>query len=218
MLNIFTIIWRTMVKCLLTPCPFSNWVCQLWVPSASTRIKSDAAAALNFQHPWLEFRVKSRNVLGENWQNRSSDRYFQEPILWAQFLYLLISRKALKILHGDKFSSWFTATLCKKYVHVLSLPPNHLYTDLSPLPLWSSFSELSEMLSPRLQPSFYPKLKLNLGLSSCEFFFKLTGCFLVTEFWEFFIYSGCKYFCWICDLRIFFSQSIASLFICLTVS
>ena len=45
----------------------------------------------------------------------------------------------------------------RAWLHALSLPPNHLYTDLSPLPLWSSFSELSEMLSPRLQPSFYPK-------------------------------------------------------------
>ena len=29
-------------------------------------------------------------------QNRSSDMYFQKVILWAQFLYLLISRKTLK--------------------------------------------------------------------------------------------------------------------------
>ena len=97
---------------------------------------------------------------GRNWQNRSSDRYFQEPILWAQFLYLLVSRKALKILNGDNCSSWLRATLFKKiraWLHALSLPPNHLYSDLSPLPLWSSFSELSEMLSPRLRPSFYPQ-------------------------------------------------------------
>ena len=36
------------------------------------------------------------SVLWANWQNRSSDRYFQEKILWAQFLHLFISRKALK--------------------------------------------------------------------------------------------------------------------------
>ena len=30
-------------------------------------------------------------------------------------------------------------------------------TDLPPLPLWNSFSELSEVLSPGLQPSFCPK-------------------------------------------------------------
>ena len=32
----------------------------------------------------------------KNWQNGSSDRYFQEKILWAQFLHLLVSRKALQ--------------------------------------------------------------------------------------------------------------------------
>ena len=32
----------------------------------------------------------------KNWQNRSSDMYFQEVILWAQFLYLFISRKTRK--------------------------------------------------------------------------------------------------------------------------
>ena len=30
------------------------------------------------------------------WQNRSSDRHYQKPVLWAQFLHLLMSRKALK--------------------------------------------------------------------------------------------------------------------------
>ena len=32
-----------------------------------------------------------------------------------------------------------------------------LYTDLPPLPLWSSLSELSEVLFPRLPSSFCPK-------------------------------------------------------------
>ena len=32
-----------------------------------------------------------------------------------------------------------------------------LYIDFPPLPLRSSLSELSEMLAPRLQFSFYPK-------------------------------------------------------------
>ena len=35
-----------------------------------------------------------------------------------------------------------------------------LYIDLSPLPLWSSLSELSEMLPPGLQSSFCPKYNL----------------------------------------------------------
>ena len=36
------------------------------------------------------------------------------------------------------------------------LHQNH-FTDLPPLPFWNSFSELSEVLSPRLQPSFCPQ-------------------------------------------------------------
>ena len=33
---------------------------------------------------------------GKIWQNRSSDRHYQKSILWVQFLYLFMSRKALK--------------------------------------------------------------------------------------------------------------------------
>ena len=57
------------------------------------------------------------------------------------------------------------------------------YTDLSPLPLWISFSELSEMLSPGLQSSFCPRyliLQLNLQLSYCAFFF-LIDSFMATK-------------------------------------
>ena len=42
---------------------------------------------LTFNNPWREFRVESRNealcLWGKNWKDRSSDRYFQELILWA---------------------------------------------------------------------------------------------------------------------------------------
>ena len=38
-------------------------------------------------------------------------------------------------------------------------------------PLWSRLSEPSEVLSPRLQASFFPQIKLNLQLSPCTFFF-----------------------------------------------
>ena len=41
-----------------------------------------------------------------------------------------------------------------------------------PSPPQSRFSELSEMLSPRLQSSFCPQRKLNLQLSLCAFFQK----------------------------------------------
>ena len=38
---------------------------------------------------------------GEDWQDMSSGRYFQELILEAQFLYLPISRKSTEIVHGE---------------------------------------------------------------------------------------------------------------------
>ena len=42
--------------------------------------------------------------------------------------------------------------------------------DLPPLLLWSSLSELSEMLPPGLQSLFLPPIKLNSQLSSCTSF------------------------------------------------
>ena len=47
-----------------------------------------------------------------------------------------------------------------------------LSPSLFPLPPQSNFSELSEMLSPGLQSSFCPKIKLNLQLSCCANFFQ----------------------------------------------
>ena len=45
-----------------------------------------------------------------------------------------------------------------------------LYIDFLPLPLWSSLSELSEMLPPGLQFSYFIQIKPNLQLSSCTSF------------------------------------------------
>ena len=54
------------------------------------------------------------------------------------------------------------------------------YIDLPPLPFWNSFSELSEVLSPRLQTLFCPQIKPNLQLSHCASFFQST--FLSPQF------------------------------------
>ena len=59
-----------------TPAVF-RYKCQ--APSAPTRIKSQAAAVTDLQH----IRVRHS---GQNWQNTSHVRYFQEKILWAQIL------------------------------------------------------------------------------------------------------------------------------------
>ena len=62
----------------------------------------------------------------------SSGRYFQESILWVQFRYLLIPRKALKILHGDDSFLWLAETFCKNMCLTVCtlLHQNHIYTDL----------------------------------------------------------------------------------------
>ena len=56
---------------------------------------------LTFNTPWKEFRVESRNeaLCAQGKAGRTGlqmVRYFQEPILRAQFWYLLICRKAVK--------------------------------------------------------------------------------------------------------------------------
>ena len=96
----------------------------------------------------------------------------------SQLLYALASRKARESfvvttvppeqkLHETsrnflpKISAW---------LHALLLYQNHLCTVFCPY-LWSSLSELSEVLTPRLQSSHGPHIKLNVKLSCCAFFF-----------------------------------------------
>ena len=92
-------------------------------------------------------------------------RYSWELILWAQFLYLLISRKALKSFMCNNCFLWLEEVSqdqqkfsTKKYVLDCKctppLPKSHMHCPPCPLPLWSSFSELSEVLSPRRQSSY----------------------------------------------------------------
>ena len=52
----------------------------------------------------------------------------------------------------------------------LPLPKSHMCSPPHSLTLWSSFSELSEVLSPELQSSFCPQIKFNLQLSRCALF------------------------------------------------
>ena len=93
------------------------------------------------------------SLLWENLAERSSDRYFQEQIFWAQFLHLLISRKALisfmvtavshdtkhhdTIRNLQKLCAWLHVVPVNKITYILTFPQ-------------SSFLRLSEMLSPGL--------------------------------------------------------------------
>ena len=150
----------------------ANW----HLPSTSTRVKSCAAVAADLQHPLKRFQGGEQNwgtlCSGENWQNRSVDRYFQELILWVQFLYLLISRNALKFFMVMTIPCDYQESSAKNMWLVACTPPSpklHISWP-SPLPLWSNFSKLSEMLSPKLHLALIssPK-KLNLQLSHCSF-------------------------------------------------
>ena len=62
------------------------------------KVKLWTAAAADFQHSLKEVHGGKHKwgifCSEKNWQNRSSDRYFPERALWAQFLHLLISRNS----------------------------------------------------------------------------------------------------------------------------
>ena len=127
---------------------------------------------LTFHTPWWSsgWRPGMRHsVLRENWQNRSSDRYSQELILWARFLYLLLSRKALKpfwwwlfLMTGrnlQKICAW---------LHVFPLHQNHINTDTTPTSLeqflraiWGAISQAIVLTLPPIK--YNPKLSCYRG-------------------------------------------------------
>ena len=139
---------------------------------------------LIFNTPWKEFRVEGRyEALCAQEKTGKTDfqivRYFQKLILWDQFLYLLISRKAIKSimvltvsLDLEKVHETGRDFLEKYGLDCMCFPftKNHIYTHPAPLVLWSSFSELFEVLSPQATVLILPQIKLNFQLSHCAFF------------------------------------------------
>ena len=119
------------------------------------------------------------SVLWANWQNRSSDRYFQEKILWAQFLHLFISRKALKSFMvmstpwdcsnlyetSRKLQKNMCLVACiplhQSHVYILTFPHSSLEQYLSAI--WNAVSR--DIVLILLQ------IKLNSPLSHFAFFF-----------------------------------------------
>ena len=119
----------------------TNW----HLPSTSTRTKSHAAAAADFQLPLKGVQGGEQKwgppCSGKNWQNRSSDSHifsgdhFMSPILASPRIW-----KSTQFLHGDVCSSGLAVTFtrlaetfCKKicaWLHILPLHQNHIYTDL----------------------------------------------------------------------------------------
>ena len=112
---------------------------------------------------------------GKNWQDRSSDRCFQELIVWVQFLFLFISRKALKsftvttllvpsksvmrlIETSGKISAWW---------HVLPLHQSHMTFPPASLEqflraTWDAVSQAAVLI--------WPQIKFNSQLTCCAIF------------------------------------------------
>ena len=115
-------------------------------------------------------------------------RYFQELISWAQFLYLLIFRKALKsLVHMT------SRNILQKNVSVIArIPPSpksHVYwlpcRPAPPyfLPLWSSFLALSAVL-------ILPQKNLT-HTSQIEHFLKSTSESVISMARQTFVYQTC---------------------------
>ena len=142
--------------------------CHGCLPSTSTRIKSCAAAAAALQHPLKKSRVESRREA--LCAPESCRTGLQRDVLRGWFYERNASTSSslenTKILHGYGCFSWLAEAsqdqqkLSKK-INVLNCTYFSLtkitYILFFPRHLWNSFSEPSEVLSPRLRPLYCPK-------------------------------------------------------------
>ena len=125
----------------------TNWR----LPSTSPRSKLCAAATADCQHPLkgVQDGELRHAVLWEKLAEQVFRQIFYEPILLfcEPVLVSLHIQKSTKILHGDNCSS-FQQKPAKKYEFDCMYSPftKTTYILTIPLPLWSSSSELSEML------------------------------------------------------------------------
>ena len=128
---------------------------------------------LTFSTPGKEFRLESRNealcALG-----KLAGQVFRYIFSGAgfKFLHLLTCRKALKSFMVTTAPLTNNHLLQKIHarLHVLPLHQNHIYTDLPPLPLWTSFSELFKVLFSWAINLILSRIKLNSQLSHSAFF------------------------------------------------
>ena len=159
--------------------------CPGCLPFTSTRIKSCAAAAAGLQYPLKGVQDGEQEwaclCSGKTWQNRSSDRYFQKLIVWAQFLYCLISRKALKsfMVMTDPCDEQKSPAKKKKkcVLECMSSPFAKVMYILTFPCLFGKVSQRYLRCCPQANILIWPQIKLNLQLPRWEFFFfKLQGC------------------------------------------
>ena len=132
-------------------------ICHLPLPE----IEPCSAAAVDLRHTQKGVQHGEWDtLLQENWWNRSLDSYiFSETDFLIPILALSPIQKSTKSLHGDTSSLWLAEKLWLRWVFDCMNSPftKITYINLPPLPLWSSLSELSEVLSSGLQSSFCPK-------------------------------------------------------------
>ena len=118
------------------------------------------------------------SVRWENWQDRSFFRYSQELIFWAQFLYLIMSKKAWKSFmvmiiscNQQKLHKTSRNFLQKKYVVDCMDFPFTKITYILSLPLTSLEQFLRAIIGAVSQAAvlILPQWKLNSQLSCCTF-------------------------------------------------
>ena len=141
--------------------------------SAATKMKSPAIAVTDLQHtlkgvqgwrsamrhpvPWRQMGRRSLQIV----------RYFQEKVLWGQFLSLLISRRAIKSLmmtYAPCDQQQISARMCV-WVHIHLSRVSYLIP-LS-LPLWNNCQNYLKCCLLGYNLHFAP----NIILMLCFFFF-----------------------------------------------
>ena len=133
--------------------------------------------SLTLNMPWKEFRVEIRNealcALGKTGTTGLQIvRYFQEKILWAQFLVSSHIQKSTKTNNRDICSSWLAATFCQNVCLIARIPlhQNHIYIDLSSSTSLEQFLRtIWEAVSQSIV-LILPQIKLNSQFSRCAFF------------------------------------------------
>ena len=126
-------------------------------PSASTRVTSCAVAARAAPPPMRSSGwSRSEAFCGKPGSTGPQIvRCSQELFPWAQFLYLIISRKALKSFTVTTVSQQKLSTKNCAWLHILPLYQNHVYTVLPPhlfeqflRAIWACISQAAVLFAP----------------------------------------------------------------------
>ena len=104
-------------------------------------------------------------------------RYFQEKVLRAHFLHLLVSRKALKSFVVTSAPHELQGTRSQPSVKTcawlyLPLQQNHVYTNLPLCLFGAGFPSHPEMLLPGLYVLILPQMKRISQLWGCAYFLR----------------------------------------------